>query len=262
MRSVRICTDSVKMPCNDYPQTRSLGTNHLTAIAGTGNRLLDALPFEDRRRIIEKATLTEMPLGTIAFERGEQIRHVHFPTRGVLSLITTTRDGSTVEVSTLGNEGTTGVPVFLGSREELNVRCISQVEGHALRIAAGEFQDQCETSDPLRVLMGRYTVALLTQVGQAVACSRLHPTSQRCARWLLMTHDRAGTDTFFLTQEFLAYMLGVRRASVTNSLGPLRAAGMISYTRGHVEILDRVALKNAACECYEVMRSAFENALK
>jgi len=234
----------------------------LIGISGTGNRLLDALPSEDRQWIVDRATLTDMPLGTIAFERGEEIPYVHFPTRGVLSLITATRDGSTIEVSTLGNEGTTGVPAFLGSRQEVNVRCISQVEGQALRIGVGDFQDQCEHSQPLRVLMGRYTVALLTQVGQAVACSRLHSTSERCARWLLMTHDRAGTDTFFLTQEFLAYMLGVRRASVTNSLGPLRKAGMVSYSRGHVEILDRAALKEAACECYDVMRLAFEQVLE
>ncbi len=234
----------------------------MIGISGTGNRLLDALPSEDRQWIVDRATLTDMPLGTIAFERGEEIPYVHFPTRGVLSLITATRDGSTIEVSTLGNEGTTGVPAFLGSRQEVNVRCISQVEGQALRIGVGDFQDQCEHSQPLRVLMGRYTVALLTQVGQAVACSRLHSTSERCARWLLMTHDRAGTDTFFLTQEFLAYMLGVRRASVTNSLGPLRKAGMVSYSRGHVEILDRAALKEAACECYDVMRLAFEQVLE
>ena len=238
------------------------GRDELIGISGTGNRLLDALPSEDRRRIVERATLTEMPLGTVAFERGEDIPYVHFPTRGVLSLITATRDGSTIEVSTLGNEGTTGVPVFLGSRQEVNVRCISQVEGQAVRIGADDFQDQCELSHSLRILMGRYTVALLTQVGQAVACSRLHSTSERCARWLLMTHDRAGTDTFFLTQEFLAYMLGVRRASVTNSLGPLRKAGMLSYSRGHVEILDRAALKETACECYDVMRSAFEQVLE
>ena len=238
------------------------GRDQLIGISGTGNRLLDALPPEDRQWIVDRATLTDMPLGTIAFERGEEIPYVHFPTRGVLSLITATRDGSTIEVSTLGNEGTTGVPAFLGSRQEVNVRCISQVEGQALRIGVGDFQDQCEHSHPLRVLMGRYTVALLTQVGQAVACSRLHSTSERCARWLLMTHDRAGTDTFFLTQEFLAYMLGVRRASVTNSLGPLRKAGMVSYSRGHVEILDRAALKEAACECYDVMRSAFEQVLE
>ena len=238
------------------------GRDQLIGSLGTGNRLLDALPSEDRQWIVDRATLTDMPLGTIAFERGEEIPYVHFPTRGVLSLITATRDGSTIEVSTLGNEGTTGVPAFLGSRQEVNVRCISQVEGQALRIGVGDFQDQCEHSHPLRVLMGRYTVALLTQVGQAVACSRLHSTSKRCARWLLMTHDRAGTDTFFLTQEFLAYMLGVRRASVTNSLGPLRKAGMVSYSRGHVEILDRAALKEAACECYDVMRLAFEQVLE
>lgn len=244
------------------PRSVQTGRDQLIGISGTGNRLLDALPSEDRQWIVDRATLTDMPLGTIAFERGEEIPYVHFPTRGVLSLITATRDGSTIEVSTLGNEGTTGVPAFLGSRQEVNVRCISQVEGQALRIGVGDFQDQCEHSQPLRVLMGRYTVALLTQVGQAVACSRLHSTSERCARWLLMTHDRAGTDTFFLTQEFLAYMLGVRRASVTNSLGPLRKAGMVSYSRGHVEILDRAALKEAACECYDVMRLAFEQVLE
>lgn len=258
---MRTGTDDAKMTTNDHRSVRS-GPSLMTGNSVTGNHLLDALPSEDRERVVGKAILVEMPLGTVAFERGQQISHVHFPIRGVLSLITTTQDGSTIEVSTLGNEGTTGVPVFLGSRRGLNVRCISQVEGQAFRIGAGDFRNECKISDPLRVLMGRYTDALLTQVGQAVACSRLHPTSQRCARWLLMTHDRAGTDKFFLTQEFLAYMLGVRRASVTNSLGPLRKAGLISYSRGHVEILDHAGLKDAACECYEVMRAAFEGAFE
>jgi CRP-like cAMP-binding protein len=225
---------------------------------GTGNRLLDALADEDRLRFLAKSQRVRMPVGEVAFHPGEDIRAVHFPMRGVLSLVTTTRSGSTIEVSTLGNEGTTGVPIFLGAKSQKNVRCISQVEGEAWRIAANDFRDECETNDRLHTLMSHYTSALLTQVGQAVACSRLHSTSERCARWLLMTNDRAGSDEFILTQEFLAYMLGVRRGSVTVALGPLRKAGLVSYSRGHLKVLDRDGLHEAACECYDIMREAFE----
>src|SRR5207248_9624465 len=110
------------------------GRDQLIGISGTGNRLLDALPSEDRQWIVDRATLTDMPLGTIALERGEEIPYVHFPTRGVLSLITATREGSTIEVSTIGNEGATGVPAFVGSRQEGNVRCSSPGGGQSLRV--------------------------------------------------------------------------------------------------------------------------------
>lgn len=224
----------------------------------TGNRLLDALGPEERARIGSQAQILDLSLGDVVFEQNAEITDVHFPTRGVLSLITTTRDGSTIELSTLGNEGTTGVPVFLGAKSEPNVRCICQVEGQTMRFDARTFRDACAKSPGLQRLMTRYTRALLSQVGQAVACSRLHSTTARCARWLLMTQDRVSADEFVLTQEFLAYMLGVRRASVTNALGPFRTRGVISYSRGHLKILDREELKQAACECYEVMQVAFD----
>ncbi|MHB8513224.1 MAG: Crp/Fnr family transcriptional regulator [Actinomycetota bacterium] len=225
----------------------------------TGNRLLDALGREDFDRITSKAQVVDMPLGTVAFEPNAEIVAVHFPINGVLSLVTTTSDGSTIEVSTLGNEGTTGVPIFLGSTFESNTRCISQVEGQSLRIDARAFRDECEGSRGLQKLMQRYTKALLTQVGQAVACSRLHSTRQRCARWLLMTDDRAGKEEFILTQDFLAYMLGVRRASVTTAIGPFRDDGIVAYSRGRLKILDRASLKQAACECYDIMQRAFDS---
>jgi CRP-like cAMP-binding protein len=234
------------------------GARPSSPLDAAGNRLLDALPEHDRERFVRRAELVHMPVGAIAFHRDEDILAVHFPVRGVLSLITTTQDGATIEVSTLGNEGTTGVPIFLGATSQKHVRCISQVEGAAWRIPSAEFREECETSARLQTIMNRYTAALLTQVGQSVACSRLHSTSQRCARWLLMTNDRAGSDEFILTQEFLAYMLGVRRGSVTIALGPLRRAGMVSYSRGHLKILDRERLHEAACECYDIMHEAFE----
>jgi CRP-like cAMP-binding protein len=227
------------------------------ANGSSGNNLLDLLNPSTRRGLLSEAELKTLPVGEILFRQGEPIEWVHFPVTAVLSLVTRLRDGTTIESSTLGSEGTTAVPVFLGVGSIANAMCIAQVAGDAWRISSASLRRHADGSAALRDLLSRYTHALLVQVGQAVACSRLHPTVQRCARWLLMTQDRVGSSDFHLTQEFLAYMLGVRRVSVTDAVAPLRRAGVIAYHRGEISIKDREALEHQACECYEVMRGAF-----
>lgn len=223
------------------------------------NLLVDALPSESRDALLGKMSELDVKVGTVIFRQGQPIEQVYFPLTGVLSLITTLRDGSTIEYSTLGNEGTTGVPVFLGATAWLNGTCISQVPGRALMMPASDFRDAIDHHPRLRDVVGRYTQTLLVQVGQAVACNSLHPTVQRCARWLLTTQDRVNDNEFPLTQEFLAYMLGVRRASVTVAAGKLQSAGLITYKRGHITVTDRDGLEQAACECYDVIRVALED---
>jgi CRP-like cAMP-binding protein len=222
----------------------------------SGNQLLDALPPRQRDCVLARAEPVHLDMGQLQFRQAEPISTVHFPTTAVLSLITLLRDGTAIEVSTIGNEGTTAAPVFLGPGVMSNAQCICQIVGDAIAIRAEDFQRAVENSPALQDIMKRYVAALLTQVGQAVACSRLHNTTQRCARWLLMTHDRVTSDEFHLTHEFLSFMLGSRRASVTEVLGSLNKANVVSSHRGDIRIVDRRGLHRLSCECYDVITEA------
>jgi CRP-like cAMP-binding protein len=225
------------------------------------NRLLDAFSPEDQARLAGAAERISLPRGEVLSQQGKAIQTVHFPVTAVLSLVTTLADGSTIEMSTIGNEGTTAAPIYLGADVMANVTCLCQIAGESLSVDAQIFRTAASQSEHLRTVMNRYVLALLTQVGQAVACNALHSTIERAARWLLTSHDRVRADEFGLTQEFLSYMLGVRRASVTVAARTLQAAGLIRYQHGKITILDRKGLEESACECYFVMRSALEEAI-
>ena len=237
----------------------------MSSVDGDGdrslNRLLDALPPEDQAVLVAAAERVTLPRGEILSRQSKPIQKVYFPVTAVLSLVTTLTDGSTIEMSTIGNEGTTAAPTYLGATSMSNVTCLCQIPGVSLSMDAEAFRAAASKSEQLRAVMDRYVLALLTQVGQAVACNALHSTLERAARWLLTSHDRVRSDEFALTQEFLSYMLGVRRASVTVAARTLQAAGLIRYQHGKITILDRIGLEEAACECYFVMRSALEDAL-
>ena len=179
---------------------------------------------------------------TVLFDPGQPIQFVHFPVDGVISLVTPLADGNIVEVATIGNEGIVGVPLVPGG--SLAVRAISQVGGRTLRLEAGEFFRAVERLPAFRELVQKYVQALFGQISQAAACNRLHSNEERLSRWLLMSHDRVGTDTFPITHEFLGQMLGSRRATVTLSAGLLQSAGLIRYHRGRVTIVDREGLES------------------
>jgi CRP-like cAMP-binding protein len=224
-----------------------------------GNKLIDALSPRVRQSLLRHAERAHLDRGKLCFRQDEPITHVQFPTTAVLSLVTRLRDGTAIEVSTIGYEGTTAVPVFLGTPAMSNAECICQIAGEGILLRSDDFKAEVDASAALRDLLNRYVAALLTQVGQTVACSRLHNVTQRCARWLLMTHDRVDSDTFHLTHEFLGVMLGVRRASVSEALAPLRKDGTIRSTRGDIEIVDRRGLEKLTCECYSVMNDAMDD---
>jgi CRP-like cAMP-binding protein len=196
---------------------------------------------------------------TVLFEPGQPVDAVYFPLDGVISLVTPLEDGAIVEVATVGNEGLVGVPAVLGG--SLAVRAISQVAGRCLTMETGAFLNELAKGGPLARLVENYVQALFGQIAQAAACNRLHSNEERLSRWLLMSHDRMGTDRFLITQEFLAQMLGSRRATVTLSAGMLQKAGLIKYHRGHVEIIDRKGLESVSCECYRVIRSELDRVL-
>jgi CRP-like cAMP-binding protein len=231
------------------------------AAQGGGNRLLDALPADEYELLMAGATVEVFDLKRVLLAPGQPIDTVYFPRGAVISLLTTMDDGTAIEIATVGNEGIVGVPVFLGG-QGMGARDLYQVQvpGQVVAMAAATFV-AASGRDPLRGLVQRYTQALFTQVTQQVACNGLHSVVERCSRWILLTHDRVGANEFPLTQEFLAQMLGVRRASVTVAAGMLQQAGFIRYVRGRVTVIDRAGLEDASCECYRIIRAEFDRLL-
>jgi CRP-like cAMP-binding protein len=222
----------------------------------TGNSLLDALDPEVHERLDPHLHREPMEVSTVLFDPGDAVDRAYFPLGGVVSLLTVLSGGDQVELATVGREGAVGVPTLLDS-SRATARALVQVPGESLVIEARVLQEEVDRSEQLRRLLHRYTLALMAQIAQAVACNRLHPVEQRTARWLLYTHDRVADDEFTMTHEFLADMLGVRRASVTQAAGALQAAGLIEYRRGRVRVTDREGLERASCECYATVRDEY-----
>lgn len=193
-------------------------------------------------------------------EANEPLRHVHFPVSGVVSLVIATVSGATVEVAMVGHEGVIGLPVLFGAAST-PITAVVQVPGEALRLSAQAFRAEVEAYGPLVRRLHSYAEALLFQVAQSTACASHHSVRQRCARWLLTARDRVGDDAFAITQEALAQMLGVRRASVSAAAARLQRQGLIRYRRGMVTIVDRAVLEQAACECYALVKAEYQRLL-
>lgn len=227
------------------------------AVTRQGNRLLRGLTASDYALIVPQLRRVALGVGETISNAHGRPRYVYFPETAVLSLILVMQDGDTVEAATVGNEGIAGVSTFLGEGT-MNTRCIAQIAGDAQRLPASDLSRALAESPALDLLLRRYAQAFINQLAQSVACNRLHSIEQRCARWLLMTHDRVGGgDAFDLTQEFLSYMLGVRREGVSAASRSLQELGIIRYRRGHISVLDRSGLERASCECYDETRSDF-----
>jgi hypothetical protein len=207
--------------------------------------------------IVERSQIVTVSSRELLFEPGEPLRYVHFPEDCVISLVTVMEDGDQVEAMTVGNDGFSGIPVFHGVETSPN-RGIGQITGSARRVDAGDFRALVHECTSLHRLLHRYSEFVYETVAQSAACNRLHVIEQRCARWLLMSHDRVGRDSFDLTQEFLAEMLGVRRPGVTVAMGILEKSGLIAHGRGHITIVDRVGLEGVSCECYRTIKGRQE----
>ena len=236
----------------------SLGTTMTkrSRAPGVPNMLLAALPREDYVSLLDEAEVIELKLRDVLNEPGDPPSYVYFPSSGVISMLTLLDDGSAVEIATIGNEGMTDIAAYLGV--ESPARWLVQVPGEALRIKADTLRAMAEKLPHLLSVMHNYMLAMFILVSQTAACNRKHPVEERCARWLLMTHDRVEGDEFPMTHDFLADMLGVRRPSVSIAMAMLSRADFIGYRRGKVTLRDRRGLEAAACECYDVIRSVFD----
>lgn len=226
------------------------------------NRLLRALPAAEFERIFPQLTAVSLDDGDVVFEARARIKHVYFPRAAVFSIISIMKDGATAEVGTVGDEGVAGLPAFLGV-DSAPTRSLVQIGGDAGRIGVRAFRIAVAENQGLHALLLRYTQSFMNQVAQSAACNRLHSLVERCARWLLMTDDRVDSgDGFFLTQEHLSYMLGVRREAVSTAARTLQSAGVIRYRRGHMMITDRLQLERASCECYAVVTAEHHRLLR
>ena len=244
------------------PEVSSAGAAHAPGETQRAerNKLLRALPPEDYQWLSSNLKTVALEFKEVLAGENEPFRHVYFPETSVVSLVNRV-GGGMVEVGTVGNEGLAGLSVFLDSGA-MPSQTFAQIPGQAKRVAAATFAAGADERPGLRKMLNRYTHAFMTQVAQTAACNRAHELQERCARWLLMTHDRAvGADTFSLTHEFLSFMLGVRRAGVTVAAGTLQKAGLIRYSRGKVTVLDREGLEAASCECYGIVRAHFDRLL-
>ena len=225
------------------------------------NEILASLSDREFDAAIPDLEIVRLELRETVYAPGARIEFVYFPLSSMLSLVTVMRNGSQVEAATIGNEGMTGSPLSLpGTVSPLLMIC--QIPGEAIRMPARAFRSWLAQSGGVQDIMDRHAQALVALIAQTAACNRLHAVEQRCARWLLMTHDRARSDEFPLTQEFLSAMLGVRRASVSTSAIAIQRRGYIRYHRGMIEIIDRRGLEALSCECYEVTRQHQRRAMK
>jgi CRP-like cAMP-binding protein len=218
-----------------------------------GNAVLAGLPPRELERMVAVGQAVAVATGDEVYSREHPVEHVYFPLTAVFSYVAVVDDEIVVEVGTIGREGMVGVPGYLGVTHSPH-RTFCQVPGDAVRVTLEELRGLLVDDGALHDMLNRYVQALMVQMAQNVACNRIHSTEERAARWLLTTQDRVTADTFPLTQQFLAQMLGVRRPTVSLTAGTLQSAGLIRYTRGIVTVTDREGLIESSCDCYRLIR--------
>jgi CRP-like cAMP-binding protein len=224
------------------------------------NQLLAVLPDSDRGRLLPHMELVELPLAKALYESGDLLRFVYFPTTAIVSLLYELENGSSAEIAVVGKEGIVGIALFMGGDTTPN-RAVVQSAGYAFRLAGNLLKTEFNKAGPLQRLLLRYTLAMLTQMAQTAVCNRHHSVDQQLCRWLLLSLDRLPANVLSMTQGLIANMLGVRREGVTEAARKLQDAGLISYRRGRITMLDRPGLEARVCECYGVVKKEFERLL-
>ena len=224
------------------------------------NQLLAVLPEEEYIRITPHLEPVSLPLGKVLYESGGLLDWVYFPTDAIVSLLYVMEDGASAEIAVVGNEGLVGIALFMGGLTMPN-RAVVQSAGQAYRLKGNVLNQEFNRSGEFQHLLLRYTLALLTQMGQTAVCNRHHTVDQQLCRWLLLSLDRLPSNELSMTQELIANMLGVRREGVTEAAGKLQKAGLIHYSRGQITVLDRPGLEARVCECYKVVKDEFSRLL-
>ena len=223
------------------------------------NHLLAALPDAEWQRWLPQLEFVDMPLGKVVYESGAKLTHVYFPTTAIVSLLYVMENGASAEIAVVGCEGIVGVSLFMGG-ESTPSRAVVQSAGTGYRLRASVIKEEFKRAPVLHLLL-RYTQALITQMAQTAVCNRHHTLDQQLCRWLLLSLDRLDGNRLVMTQELIANMLGVRREGVTEGAINLQKAGIISYARGHITVLDRPALEKRTCECYSVVKKEYDRLL-
>jgi len=221
------------------------------------NHLLAAFPDGVRERTSPQLKLVELRLGDVIYESGQSVEYVYFPTSSIISMLYVLENGASAEIAVVGFEGMVGVAVFMGGESTPN-RAVVQSAGAAYRMPAAELTGVFNAHHEVRVLMLRFTQALISQMSQTAVCNRHHSIDQQLCRWLLLSLDRLGGKRLNMTQELIANMLGVRREGVTEAAGKLQNLGVIEYHRGHITVIDRPTLEALSCECYSVVKRETE----
>jgi CRP-like cAMP-binding protein len=224
------------------------------------NKLLSILTEESYERVRPNLEWVSLPLGKVLYEAGAQQDCVYFPTTAIVSLLYMMENGQSAEMAVTGFEGVVGVALFMGGGS-IPSRAVIQSGGHALRMKARTMQAEFERGGSFHQALLRYTMTLITQMSQTAVCNRLHALDKQLCRWLLLSHDRLQTNELVMTHNLIANMLGVRREGVTLTAGHLQKAGLISYKRGHILILDRAGLETRVCECYNVIKNESDRLL-
>ena len=224
------------------------------------NHLLAALPAAELASLASQMSMESLSLGDSIYESGAPLKQVFFPTSSVISLLYVMLDGSSAEIAVVGWEGVVGVSLFMGGNTTPS-RAIVQSAGQSLVLSAKHVHDEFARGGPLHSLLLKYTQALITQMAQTAVCNRHHSVDQQLCRWLLLSLDRLNSNELLMTQQLIADMLGVSRGGVTEAAGKLQAAGIIDYSRGRIRVIDRLALEDAVCECYDVVRREYDRLL-
>ena len=224
------------------------------------NALLGALPDAALARWLPHLEPVELPLGAVLYEAGNRLTHVFFPTTAIVSLIYVMDTGATTEIAIVGSDGVVGVTLFMGG-ESTTSHAVVQSAGLGYRLKAPHMMEEFNRTGPAMNLLLRYTQALITQMAQTAVCNRHHSLDQQLCRWLLLSMDRLRSNELAVTQELIANLLGVRREGVTEAAGRLHAAGLITYRRGRITVIDRAQLEHRSCECYAVVRREYDRLL-
>ena len=224
------------------------------------NELLAALPDAEWQSWLPLLEKVELKLGQVLYESGGTMYHVYFPTNAIVSLLYVMEDGASAEIAVVGHEGVVGISIFMGGGSTPS-RAVVQSAGWGFRLRSAAIKEAFDRSSPVMHLLLRYTQALITQMAQTAVCNRHHSLDQQLCRWLLLSLDRLTGNELIMTQELIANMLGVRREGVTEGALKLQKAGLISYARGHIKVLDRPGLEQRTCECYAVVKKEYDRLL-